>query len=405
VSIAESTPAQVPVQIEARSKRRSGSGEIRRKLSAARLGSGRLDLEAKLFQESLWPDVLAVANGETLTAPIVVELDPTSFCDMKCPECISANLLNQTRFTNDRLAALAGEMVDLGVRAVILIGGGEPLLHNAIGEVIQTLGEAGIAIGVTTNGTMLHRYLDAIADLVSWTRVSVDAGTPRCFERMRPHRTGRNVFHQVIGNMRRLASVKSGSLGYSFLLVARTTPDGSLKESNFGDVTAAATLARDIGCDYFEVKPTYDLAHFLTEQPPSLRRLLDEQLETARGLATDGFDVLSPRTLDAAQDEAYTQPKSYDQCPVTELRTLITASGAFACPYHRGNPAARFGDPLEQTMGEMWSSDERLKVRSSINPTTACRFHCIRHESNLTLLHIAEQDVSARLVPDYDPFL
>jgi MoaA/NifB/PqqE/SkfB family radical SAM enzyme len=385
--------------------RRSGSGETGRQPNAAALGRGRLDLKAKLFQESLWPDIVTVANEGTLKAPIVVELDPTSFCDMKCPECISVDLLNQTRFANDRLTALAEEMVDLGVRAVILIGGGEPLLHSAIGEVIRTLGEAGIAIGLTTNGTMLHRHLDAIADLVSWTRVSVDAGTPRCFERMRPHRTGRNVFHQVIGNMRRLAGVKSGSLGYSFLLVARTAPDGSLKESNFGDVAAAARLARDLGCDYFEVKPTYDLAHFLTEQPPYLRRLLDEQLETARGLATDGFAVVSPRTLEAVQGEVYAQPKTYHHCPVTELRTLITASGAFLCPYHRGNPAARFGDPLEQSMGEMWSSEERLKVRSSIDPTTACRFHCIRHESNLTLLQMAEQDLSAHLAPDYDPFL
>jgi hypothetical protein len=266
-------------------------------------GTGRLDLEGKLFQASLWPAVSAAARGEGLRAPLVVELDPTSFCDMACPECISIDLLNQTRFPRHRLLSLASEFVERGVRAVILIGGGEPLLHNAIGDVIRVLGEAGVAVGLTTNGTMIHRHLDAIARFVSWTRVSVDAGTAECLERFRPHRSGRNVFERVIGNMRQLAEVKTGSLGYSFLLVARTGADGTVVESNFADVATAGVLARDIGCDYFEVKPAYDLGHFLVAQPPALGQLLADQLGRVRELASDGFEVIAPRTLGAVMEE------------------------------------------------------------------------------------------------------
>jgi hypothetical protein len=368
--------------------------------------AGRLDLAGKLFQESVWPAVSSVAQGESLGAPLVVELDPTSFCDMRCPECISIDLLNQSRFTKDRLLALAQEMADLGVRAVILIGGGEPLLHNAIGDVIQTLGEAGVAIGLTTNGTMIHRHLDRIAEFVSWTRVSVDAGTPDCFERFRPHRSGRNVFDRVIDNMRRLVAIKTGSLGYSYLLIHRSTPDGTLVESNFGDVAAAGALALDIGCDYFEVKPTYDLAHFLVAQPPALGELLDDQLTQVREMASDRFSVLSPRTLSTVVDDRqYVEPKDYHRCPVTELRTLVTTTGAYACPYHRGNPRARYGDPLTESLAAMWSGDQRRSVQAAIDPTTDCRFHCIRHDTNLTLLRMAHEDLTDRVVPDHDLFL
>ena len=367
--------------------------------------SARLGLEAKLFQKSHWPDVSAVAAGESLDAPLVVELDPTSFCDMKCPECISVNLLNQARFTSDRLTTLATEMVEIGVRAVILIGGGEPLMHNAIGDVLTVLGEAGVAIGITTNGTMIHRHQDAIARFSHWTRVSVDAGTAACFERIRPHRSGRNVFDQVIGNMRRLAAAKTGNLGYSFLLVARTNPDGSIRESNFTDVEAAALLARSIGCDYFEVKPTYDLAHFLTEQPDALRAQLAEQVAAAQALAGPGFEVISPRTLEAATNGEDVEPKAYTRCPVAELRTLVTATGAYLCPYHRGNPAARYGDPLRQTMDDLWNGPERRRVASTLSPTDACKFHCVRHQTNLTLLRMSDEDLSGRVGPDYDPFL
>lgn len=397
-----SSPTEVPVAIGARPQPpQTGDAP-----GAGPAAVGRLDLVDKLFQASLWPDVEAVAAGESLAAPVVVELDPTSFCDMRCPECISIELLNAGRFPRERLLSLAAEFAELGVRAVILIGGGEPLMHNAVGDVIDILGRAGIAVGLTTNGTMIHRYLEPIAEFGSWTRVSVDAGTAETFERFRPHRTGRNLFEQVIGNMRRLAEVKTGSLGYSFLLVARTTADGHLVESNFGDVAAAAALARDIGCDYFEIKPTYDLAHFLVAQPPALGELLADQLRQAHETATEGFEVLSNGTLATVMDQRrYVEPKDYHHCPVAELRTLVTATGAYVCPYHRGNPHARYGDPLTESFADMWSGRRRQEVKTRIDPATECRFHCIRHQSNLLLLRMAHEDLSSEVVPDHDPFL
>lgn len=371
-----------------------------------RRSTGRLDLAHKLFQKSLWPTVVAVAKGNASEAPLVVELDPTSFCDMACRECISAELLNQGRFTRERLVDLAVEFVEAGVRAVILIGGGEPLLHNGSGQVIDQLGRGGVAVGLTTNGTMIHKHLDRIASYVDWTRVSVDAGTPDVFERFRPHRSGRNVFDQVIANMRSLAAIKRGSLGYSFLLVARHGPGGEVVETNFGDVIAAARLARDIGCDFFEVKPTYDLGHFLVAQPASLTAILEEQLAAALALADASFEVISPRTLaTVASGDATVEPKNYHHCPVAELRTLVTSTGAYVCPYHRGNPAARYGDPVTQTFRELWTGGARQAVKTGIDPATACQFHCIRHESNLTLLRMAHEDLSSEVVPDYDPFL
>lgn len=395
-------PTPVGVTISARPERFGPQRPGRPTEQAA----GRLDLVGKLFQQSTWPAVTAVGRGESLAAPLVVELDPTSFCDMACQECISAELLNQGRFTRERLVDLAGEFVDAGVRAVILIGGGEPLLHNGTGQVIDRLGRGGVAVGLTTNGTTIHRHLDRIAEFVAWTRVSVDAGTPEVFERFRPHRTGRNVFDQVVTNMRLLASIKRGSLGYSFLLVARTGAGGEIVDSNFGDVAAAARLARDVGCDFFEVKPTYDLGHFLVEQPAALTELLDAQLAEALALADDEFEVISPRTLaTVVAGQATVEPKDYHQCPVAELRTLVTSTGAYVCPYHRGNPAARYGDPVTQSFSELWNGPERHKVKTGLNPATACRFHCIRHQSNLTLLRMAHEDLSSEVVPDHDPFL
>lgn len=369
-------------------------------------GGGRLDLVAKLSQASVRPVVDQVQRGERTAAPLVVELDPTSFCDLACPECISGPLLQQGRLPSERLIALCDELGESGVRAVILIGGGEPLLHPVVGDLIPRLAGQGVAVGITTNGTQLQRYLEPIAEHVSWTRVSVDAATAATYEQLRPHRGRRKVFDQVIEGMRALASRKRGALGYSFLLVSRRDTAGDVTVSNLAEVLPAAELAREIGCDYFEVKPEYDADHFLTAHPAEAIRQLEADLQRIRELSRPGFDVISPTNLDEIlTSSTLVQPKTYDHCPVTELRTLITPTGAYLCPYHRGNPRARFGDPSTEGLIEMWEGPAREAAVSAIAPSVDCRFHCIRHGSNLEILDGREDLDSPTTVPDYDPFI
>jgi molybdenum cofactor biosynthesis enzyme MoaA len=51
------------------------------------------------------------------------------------------------------------EFIDCGVKAVILIGGGEPLVHPKAGDLISLLGENDVHIGITTNGSFINRYI------------------------------------------------------------------------------------------------------------------------------------------------------------------------------------------------------------------------------------------------------
>jgi MoaA/NifB/PqqE/SkfB family radical SAM enzyme len=367
---------------------------------------GRLDLDLKLRQASLVDPIDELRTHGRTRVPMVVELDPTSRCDLACPECISTDLLNHERFTTEQLLGLAREFVRIGVPAVILIGGGEPLLHPAIDKVITILGTAGIKIGITTNGTQLKRHIDTAARYASWVRVSVDAATADVYAKFRPSRSGKNAFAQVIDGMRQFARCKTGTLGYSFLLLSRTDGDGRILDTNFFEILQAARLARDIGCDYFEVKPEYDMRHYLIRQDPTLTRTLESQLSAAGELAGDGFSVIFPSHLpEILSGSQLNQVKTYDKCPIAELRTLVTPSGAFICPYHRGNNDAKYGDITSASFADIWASDLRREVTQEINPRTHCGFHCIRHRSNLSLIDVIGGNNMGDPIPDYDPFI
>ena len=58
----------------------------------------------------------------------MVELDTTAACDLACPGCISRHNCQGGSF-NQRLLELGEELI-ADIRAMILIGGGEPLAHQ-----------------------------------------------------------------------------------------------------------------------------------------------------------------------------------------------------------------------------------------------------------------------------------
>lgn len=371
----------------------------------AMMEKGReLSLEAKLDQGSVRERVQRFLGGEKI-GPWVIELDPTTACNLACHDCISANLLNQGGFERERMKELAREFKEMGVRAVVLIGGGEPMAHPEFGTIVDYFYENGIHMGLTTNGTLIDRHLERLAEKMQWVRVSVDAGTDDTFREFRPTAAGRSLFHPVIENMRALGKIKKGKMGYSFLVLSKSDADGNVIQSNVGDIVQAAHLSKEIGCDYFEVKPSFDMMHFLMNHSATVHDLVSAQLREIAHLQSDDFKIISPYTLEEALEGTSIQRKEYTRCLVSELRTVVAPSGVYVCPYHRGNLNMRLGDANKQTLQHIWESDKRKAVMKRVNPSIHCSFHCIRHRANLKLEKWFAEGITDPQVEDYDFFI
>lgn len=347
-----------------------------------------LDFATKLLQPSFRDWMESYVHHRSTHGPLIVEFDPTTACNMLCPECISGLLLNQGQIDLARTLALIDEFHRCGVRGVIFIGGGEPLAHKGMPAPILHCREHGIAVGLTTNGTLIGRYLQAIAEHVSWTRVSVDAATQETFSIFRPSNIPES-FKKVTGNMSALANTKQGLMGYSFLLVERRGSNGD-SVTNAHEVFRAAQLARELGCDYFEVKPAVDIHHNLIPFSLPIRESLSEQWLQMECLNTDTFQVIAPHSFSRLlTDITSDQPKNYTRCPSLEMRTLVTPKGIYPCPYKRGHKETKLGD-IDVPFDSFWSSAQRSRRVANINPSTDCPFFCVRHEVNLLLLTLAQ---------------
>lgn len=369
-----------------------------------------MNIKNKLHQRFVVDKIKDTNWDSGSDSPLVVEFDTTEVCNLACPGCISEDLVcNRTSFTGERLLELAEEMYQSGVKAVILIGGGEPLAHPAVGDFIQFLGQHDISVGITTNGSFIDRYLDVIAAYSNWTRVSMDAATPETFQKLRPSKSGHNEFNHIIHNMEQLATVKKGTLGFSFLI--RTEADGFGIESNINEIYKAAILAKKIGCDYFEVKPSYSYTggqdHALVKHEKARMTEAKKEIAKLDELETDNFKIIKAINLeDSLNCVESTQQKTYKRCPVAELRTLICPSGVFICPYWRGKEQYKIGDVHHMSFSEMWHSQRRMDVVHRTDPSVKCCFHCLRHNSNLELLKLIQKPTQEiECVEEYDRFI
>ena len=209
--------------------------------------------------------------------------------------------------------------------------------------------------------------------------------------------------------MKQLSVIKKGKLGFSYLI--RTQKDGFGIESNISEIYDAAVLAKNIGCDYFELKPSYSYAggqpHALVrheKRDMEEARIISEKLDT---LETDSFKIIKAINLSASFDGVEVpQTKKYHYCPVSQLRTLVTPSGVYICPYWRGKIPFKIGDAQKMSLTEIWNGELRKKVMRQTDPSVVCDFHCLRHDSNNEIIRMLGLSTDKiEVIPEYDRFI
>lgn len=102
--------------------------------------------------------------------PIHIQLNITNRCNFNCSFC-SCKKRNKTQeLTYEQIMDVM--KTGLGTEAVTITGGGEPLMHPKINEIINGINSLGIEIGLVTNGTLLHKLDTKSLNKLTWCRIS-----------------------------------------------------------------------------------------------------------------------------------------------------------------------------------------------------------------------------------------
>ncbi|NLB34778.1 MAG: radical SAM protein [Elusimicrobia bacterium] len=113
---------------------------------------------AKLLSQSVFRAVLSRAFG--IHRPVTASWNITARCNLRCKHC--GVYLNQPAELSTKDALKLAEFLKAKGIPWVFISGGEPLLREDLGIIIEKLTSLGIGVGLSTNGLLIPSRLDML---------------------------------------------------------------------------------------------------------------------------------------------------------------------------------------------------------------------------------------------------
>ena len=127
----------------------------------------------KFWRHSLQMESYRGGTGHTI---ISTHISPTSKCNLSCSYC---SVFKRNRHYQIELPVIQDYVLKLktrGLKAVILTGGGEPLLYPDFNQLVCWFKDEGLRVALITNGTVCDKVEKEIWRAFDWIRVSLTAG-------------------------------------------------------------------------------------------------------------------------------------------------------------------------------------------------------------------------------------
>ncbi len=299
--------------------------------------------------------------------PLSVEIDPSNACNHDCGFCIYHSMHpagRGERLSRDKLLSLPGEVLALGCRSILFVGGGEPMTNPHTADAIERAAALGLACGLVTNGSLVDSAAAArLKRAATYVRFSLDAATAGTHLAL--HRRG--DFDRIVGNLRSLAASDGpATIGVSYFI----------GDANVHEIPAAARLAKDSGADYIQFKTVPGVP-----MEPALHERVLHSIDRALDASDESFDV---HVMNRIFENGGFQVRGYSRCHFQAMKTVINADGSvYLCAQKRTDPGGRIGNVNRQSLEAIWNGAERRRAVDSLD-LAGCPY-CVHHQQNKTL--------------------
>ena len=297
--------------------------------------------------------------------PIELEIGLSGACNHRCIFCAVDYMEYKPILLSfdviERNLKICGKK---GVKSIIYAGEGEPLVNPNTPDIINLTKVNGMDAALSTNGVLLTKEKSATClKSLTWVRFSIAGATDKTYEKI--HQCKAGDLGKALKNMSDAAEVKRSqklpvTLGAQLLLLPE----------NKDEVIKLAKIVREIGFDYFTVKP-------FSQHPSSKARIAVDYSEAEdigrelRQYETEDFKIY----FRSQSIENLGMEKPYDVCHGIHFMTHITASGNVCpCVVFMEDDFC-YGNINERTFDEIWESERAKEIRSRFNKEFICK-HC-----------------------------
>lgn len=175
--------------------------------------------------------------------PTILNIEPTTRCNFSCWYCVGRHMKQEDIAIEDFVRALDRFPT---VKAIALVGEGEPLMHTGFFAMAEIAAARGIRVLISSNGSTLSsaNVRKLCESGVAYVSVSIDSVDPARFAASRID----GKLDQVLSGMRRLADYRD-SHGFTY---PRIGLKGTLFAATRDELPRIAEIAQAHGADIFE---------------------------------------------------------------------------------------------------------------------------------------------------------
>lgn len=319
-------------------------------------------------------DRLLAWKQKEQVAPIHVEVSPTDACNYRCFFCFfNYNPERKRSLSREVYLTLIKDMKKIGVRSCLLAGDGEPLCHPSTPEAIEVAGKAGLSIALNTNGFLMKPEVSQkTLKHLEWLRFSIMSSDSDLYSQL--HGTNDKALEKVLNNIQKCVEIKRSSklkvtIGIQQVLISQ----------NANNIFNLASISRNLGVDYFVLKPFSKHPNNEYDVSTNLFREVRDELMRAESLSTPHFkSIIRWNAFDGEGK------RDYKGCPGLPFIYQISGDGGvYACAPFFGNPEFCYGNLNEVSFIDIVKSSEvQKKIRKiSVNVDSSKCMTCCRHHT------------------------
>lgn len=329
-----------------------------------------------------YPDKIEAMKNKKVTAPIYIRIKPTNRCNNNCFYCSYNPKFSSIHSSSDRndeiprakMLEILRDIKNMGVKAVTFSGGGEPLVHPNIAEILQKTLDSKIRLSMITNGLALKGKPAEILRKADWVRISLDYHNATLFNIIRNRPKG--CFYETIENLKRFAKTKNKDCDLGVNCVVH--------HLNYKHLYQIAKLCKKIGVDNLRFAPVWK-KNFL-EYHKIFKDEAIKQIERAKKLQDESISIGSTYER-YFEGNTGGEKRGYSRCFYMEMVPVIAADqNVYTCHNNAYEPGGKIGSIKNQSFKKLWFSPKTARFFKRFNPGKVCTHECSNDEKN-RLLH------------------
>jgi len=311
--------------------------------------------------------------------PVIVEISPTHMCNQRCRYCYTNRRGNEREKLRDNILINSfTQLANAGVKAVLVQGSGEPLIHKALPEAIEVGAKRQLSIGIVTNGLLLNKSLqERILKHLLFIRFSVLDNNPTRYAYW--HGCSEEQWKNLINNIKSAVMLRE-KYGLQIALWATVY----LFEDNFRDAYNIVKFYKELGLDYIVAQEAT-----FTEFSP-----LGKKEEVSNSFSKTEIDEMKAKVLTLGDSEFCVKVRfpinddtyfvginkecwTQNYCQGIKFYTIISSDGeVYPCWRMWGKNEYSYGSLYKKSFEEIWRGQRRKKIEEFVNNTPPVGDEC-----------------------------